>query len=84
MAAVLPVLLGWTEREGGISGASLINATVTAADVAATLGLDSRAPMWFFRPANASGFGATVGLAMLAGLDPEWLRDALGIYDRAL
>jgi 2-methylcitrate dehydratase PrpD len=80
MAAVLPVLLGWAEREGGISGASLIRATVTAVDVAATLGLCSRAPMRFFRPANASGFGATVGLAMLAGLDPAGLRDALGIY----
>jgi aconitate decarboxylase len=30
--------------------------------------------------ANASGFGATVGLAMLAGLDPARLRDAIGIY----
>src|SRR5947207_12771018 len=36
--------------------------------------------MRFFRPAKAGGFGATVGLAMLAGLDGERLRDALGIY----
>jgi aconitate decarboxylase len=36
--------------------------------------------MRFFRPANASGFGGTVGLAMLAGLDAERLRDAIGIY----
>jgi aconitate decarboxylase len=36
--------------------------------------------MRFFRPANASGFGATVGLAMLAGLDAERLCDAVGIY----
>ncbi len=36
--------------------------------------------MRFFRPANAGGFGATVGLAMLAGLDAERLRDAIGIY----
>jgi aconitate decarboxylase len=80
MAAVLPALLGWAERDGGISGALLIRATVVALDVAATLGLCSRAPMRFFRPANASGFGATVGLAMLAGLDPARLRDAIGIY----
>lgn len=80
MAAVLPALLGWAEREGGISGARLIRAIVVAVDVAATLGLCSRAPMRFFRPANASGFGATVGLAMLAGLDAEQLRDAVGIY----
>jgi aconitate decarboxylase len=80
MAAVLPALLGWAEREGGISGALLIRATVVAVDVAAKLGLCSRAAMRFFRPANASGFGATVGLAMLAGLDAERLADAIGIY----
>ena len=69
MAAVLPALLGWAEREGGVSGALLIRATAVAVDVAVTLGLCSRAAMRFFRPANASGFGATVGLAMLAGFD---------------
>jgi 2-methylcitrate dehydratase PrpD len=80
MAPVLPALLGWAEREGGVPGARLIRAVVVAVDVAATLGLCSRAPMRFFRPANAGGMGATVGLAMLAGLDSEQLRDAIGIY----
>jgi len=80
MAVVLPVLLGWAEREGGVSGARLIRAVVAAVDVAATLGLCSRVPMRFFRPANAGGFGATAGLAMLAGLDATQLRDAMGIY----
>jgi aconitate decarboxylase len=80
MAAALPVLLGWAEREGGITGSRLVRAVVVAVDIAATLGLCSRAPMRFFRPANAGGFGATVGLAMLAGLGAEQLRDAVGIY----
>jgi 2-methylcitrate dehydratase PrpD len=80
MAAVLPVLVGWAEREGGVSGSRLLRAVAVAVDVAAILGLCSRAPMRFFRPANAGGFGATVGLAMLAGLDGEQLRDAIGIY----
>lgn len=80
LAAVLPCLLGWAEREGGVSGAALLDAVVAAVDVAATLGLCSRAPMRFFRPANAGGFGATAGLALLAGLDEERTRDALGIY----
>ncbi|HMD63997.1 MAG TPA: MmgE/PrpD family protein [Stellaceae bacterium] len=80
MAAALPALLGWAEREGGVSGARLIRAVVVAVDVAATLGLCSRAPMRFFRPANAGGMGATVGLAILAGLGGEQLRDAIGIY----
>jgi 2-methylcitrate dehydratase PrpD len=53
---------------------------VAGIDVAATLGLCSRAPMRFFRPANCSGFGAVAGLALLAGLDAAQTRDALGIY----
>src|SRR5262252_1669694 len=78
MAAALPALLGWAERDGGVPGARLIRATVVAVDVAVTLGLCSRAPMRFFRPANAGGMGATVGLAMLAGLEEEALRNAIG------
>src|SRR5215469_9508660 len=39
MAAALPALLGWAEREGGISGARLIRAVVVAVDVAATSGI---------------------------------------------
>ena len=80
MSAVLPALLGWAEREGGISGERLLRAVVAGIDVAVTLGLCSRAPMRFFRPANCSGFGATASLALLAGLDEEQTRDALGIY----
>jgi aconitate decarboxylase len=80
LAAVLAGALGWAETYGGVSGEALLRATIAGADVAATLGLCSRAPMRFFRPANCSGFGATAALAMLAGLDEERTRDAFGIY----
>jgi aconitate decarboxylase len=80
MSAVLPCLIGWTERAGGISGDRLLRAVVAGIDVAVNLGLSSRAPMRFFRPANCSGFGAVAGLALLAGLDEAQIRDALGIY----
>jgi aconitate decarboxylase len=80
MATVLPALLGPAERGGTVSGERLLRAAVAAVDVAINLGLCSRAPMRFFRPANAGGFGATVGLAMLAGLDAEAMADAIGIY----
>jgi 2-methylcitrate dehydratase PrpD len=80
MAAILPSLLGWAEREGGISGETLLRAVIAGVDVAVTLGLCSRAPMRFFRPANCGGFGAVAGLALLAGLDVSQIRDALGIY----
>ncbi len=72
--------IGWAERDGGVSGERLLRAVVVAVDVAATLGLCSRAPMRFFRPANCSGFGAVAALAMLARLDETQTRDALGIY----
>ena len=84
MSAVLPCLLGWAERHGStaeiLSGEKLLRAVVAAIDVAGNLGLSSRAPMRFFRPANCSGFGAVAGLALLAGLDEAQTRDALGIY----
>jgi aconitate decarboxylase len=80
LSAVLPCLIGWAEREGGISGESLLRAVVAGVDVAVNLGLSSRAPMRFFRPANCSGFGAVAGLGLLAGLNETQLRDALGIY----
>jgi aconitate decarboxylase len=80
MSAVLPALLCWAEREGGVPGDSLLRAAVAGIDVAVTLGLCSRAPMRFFRPANCSGFGAVAGLALLARLDETQTRDALGIY----
>src|SRR5881227_1381518 len=80
MAAILPCLLGWAEREGGVSGEGLIRAVIAGVDVAVNLGLSSRAPMRFFRPANCGGFGATAALALFAGLDETQTRDALGIY----
>ena len=80
MAAVLACTLGLAERQGDVSGETLLRAVIAGADVAVTLGLCSRAPMRFFRPANCGGFGATAGLALLAGLDEEHTRDALGIY----
>src|SRR5207244_38478 len=80
MAAILPSLLGWAERQGAVSGDKLIRAAIAGVDVAVTLGLCSRAPMRFFRPANCGGFGAVAGLALLAGLDETQTRDALGIY----
>jgi len=80
MAAILPSLVGWAQREGGVSGETLVRAVIAGVDIAVTLGLCSRAPMRFFRPANCGGFGAVAGLALLAGLDETQTRDALGIY----
>jgi 2-methylcitrate dehydratase PrpD len=80
MAAPLACALGWAERAGNIGGERLIRAVVGGVDIAATLGLCSRAPMRYFRPATCGGFGAVAALAVLAGLDESLTRDALGIY----
>jgi len=80
MSAVLPALLAWAERDGGVKGERLLSAAVAGIDVAVNLGLCAKGPMRFFRPANCSGFGATAGLALLAGLGEEETRNALGIY----
>jgi len=39
MSAILPSLLGWAEREDGVSGEKLVRAVIAGVDVAATLGL---------------------------------------------
>ncbi len=80
LAAVLACALGWAEREGNVSGEKLIRAVIAGADIAVTLGLCSRAPMRFFRPANCSGFGTVAALALLADLNEAQTRDAFGIY----
>jgi aconitate decarboxylase len=80
LAAVLACGLGWAERYGGVSGDTLILAAIAGADIAVTLGLCSRAPMRFFRPANCSGFGGVAALALIARLGETQTRDALGIY----
>src|SRR4029077_16618836 len=79
LAAILPSLLGWAAREGGISGDKLLRAAIAGVDVAVTLGLCSRAPMRFFRPANCGGFGAVAGPPLLAGVGDGRDRTARGL-----
>ena len=81
MSAVLPALVGWAERDGGIGrrGAAARGRS-PAIDVAATLGLCSRAPMRFFRPANAAGSARSPGWRCSPGSTRAQTRDALGIY----
>jgi 2-methylcitrate dehydratase PrpD len=82
--AVLPgALLAWIDRAGGagrpVTGRELLAAVVLGVDVAACVGLASRAPMRFFRPATAGAFAATAALGRLAGFDAERLGQAMGL-----
>jgi aconitate decarboxylase len=76
MASVLPAALAAAETRGGVSGAELIAAIAVGVDIAAGLGLASRAGFRFFRPATAGGFGAVAAAGRLLGLDRKGLEAA--------
>ena len=69
LATSLPAALAAGERRGGLDGKTLITAVAVGADIAAGLGLASRAGFRFFRPATAGGFGAVAAAACVLGLD---------------
>lgn len=76
MACVLPASLAAAEQCGGIDGRTLIAAVAVGADIAAGLGLASRAGFRFFRPATAGGFGAVAAAGRILGLDRATLEAA--------
>ena len=69
MAVVLGAMTAHTDAFGGASGSDFLAAVIVGVDVAAGLGVASNAPLKFFRPATAGGFGAAAALARLKGLD---------------
>jgi 2-methylcitrate dehydratase PrpD len=79
MATTLPAVLAFAERAGGASGRDLVTAVALGVDVAAGLGVASRAAMRFFRPATAGAFGAVAAVGKLAGLDVHTLVSAFGV-----
>jgi len=76
MATLLPAALAAAEMRGGASGAELIAAVAVGVDIAAGLGLASRAGFRFFRPGTAGGFGATAAAARLLRIDRRALKAA--------
>ncbi|KAH9907556.1 MmgE/PrpD [Xylariomycetidae sp. FL2044] len=79
LATLLPAALAYAERAGGISGRELIVACAVGVNVSAGLGIASRSPMRFFRPATAGGFGATAAVGRLMKLSHRSLVHAFGI-----
>jgi 2-methylcitrate dehydratase PrpD len=79
LATLLPAALAHAERAGGISGGDLLAAVIAGVDVSTTLGVASRAPLRFFRPATAGGFGAFAAVGRLAGLSVAQLVHGFGI-----
>jgi aconitate decarboxylase len=76
LASVLPAAMAAAETRGGCSGRDLITAVTVGADIAAGLGLASRAGFRFFRPATAGGFGAVAAAGRILGLDQARMETA--------
>ncbi len=79
LAVTLAALLTDADARGGVSGEALLRALVIAVELAALIGICSRAPMRFFRPGMCGALGATAGLCALRGLDADASRHALGL-----
>jgi 2-methylcitrate dehydratase PrpD len=79
MTTVLAAALAHAERRGGVSGAEFITALALGVDVACRIGEASRAPLKFFRPGTAGGFGATSAVGKLLGVDTATTVRAMGI-----
>jgi len=69
---------GAVSETGAVSGKALITAAALGVDVAAHLGVASKAQLRFFRPATAGAFGAVAALGKLRGFDREMLVHAFG------
>jgi 2-methylcitrate dehydratase PrpD len=83
MTAVLPAALAQAERQGGARGEDLLVAVTLGVDVACHVGVASRAPLKFFRPGTAGGFGAVAAVGKLMGFDaPTLCRAMSAVYSQ--
>jgi aconitate decarboxylase len=78
LAVLLAAACAQAERAGGIAGRDLLSAIVVGVDVGAGLGVASRAPLRFFRPATAGAFAAAAAVGRLMGFDVATLTNAFG------
>ena len=79
MAVLLGAMTAFADAEGNVSGQDFITALVLGVDVAAGLGVGSKSPLKFFRPATAGGFGAAAALARLKGLDTDGIVRSMSV-----
>ena len=79
MAVLLAATTAHAERAGRIPGRDFLTAIALGVDVGAGLGLGSRAPLRFFRPATAGAFAATAAIGRLMGFDVATLVHAFAI-----
>lgn len=79
MAVMLGAIISHLDSTGAkASGKELLAAITTGIDAAAGLGVASKAPLKFFRPATAGCFGATLAVGRLMGFDAATMVNACG------
>ena len=76
MAVLLAATTAYAERAGGVSGREFLTAIALGVDVGVGLGIASKAPLRFFRPATAGAFAATAAIGRLRGFDAATLINA--------
>ena len=79
MAVLLAATTAYAERSGGVSGREFLTAIALGVDVGVGLGIASKAPLRFFRPATAGAFAATAAIGRLRGFDAPTLINAFSI-----
>jgi aconitate decarboxylase len=79
MAVLLAAATAHAERAGAVSGRDFLSAIALGVDIGAGLGLASKAPLRFFRPATAGAFAATAAIGRLMGFDVATLVHAFAI-----
>jgi 2-methylcitrate dehydratase PrpD len=79
MAVLLSATMAHAERAGGVSGRDLLSAITLGVDIGVGLGLGSKAPLRFFRPATAGAFAASAAIGKLMGFDASTLTHAFSI-----
>jgi aconitate decarboxylase len=79
MAVLLAATTAYAERTGTVSGRDFLTAIALGIDIGTGLGLGSKAPMRFFRPATAGAFAATAAIGRLMGFDLPTLVNAFAI-----
>ncbi|MDE0799140.1 MAG: MmgE/PrpD family protein [Rhodospirillaceae bacterium] len=79
MSVILPTVMAYADRFGGVTGKDIITAVNIGNDVATLLGLAATKGARFFRPGVCGAMGAGAALAKLAGFDRPTTAEFFGL-----
>ena len=79
MTVLLATLLADADKRGGVTGETLMRASVLGVDVACNLGVAASSALQFFRPATAGAFAAVAAVACARGFDKDQLLRAFSL-----